>query len=223
MGTERRHDECGHRTAAQAGGSAWNGGAYRKCWAWAGEGRNPPSARAARLARKDWLGAVASAQPPESVRTKPESLIGLTLADVLRRGRTAIQSSKEFVPEANESLAETMCRATGLSMGELRAALLRPGQRAPGLNTYRYSLLSGLVWPQRSSDVRRACDPQTQSLQAPALQNHKCRKRARTPLTTKSRRQNGIVRMPLFALSMVRAIQSTPYFAPCGLIVRTIS
>ena len=30
-----------------------------------------------------------------------------------------------FVPEGNESLAETMARACGWSMGELRAALMR--------------------------------------------------------------------------------------------------
>jgi hypothetical protein len=39
-------------------------------------------------------------------------------------------ASKGFVPEANESLAETMGRATGLNMRELRAALQR---RADGL------------------------------------------------------------------------------------------
>jgi hypothetical protein len=39
-------------------------------------------------------------------------------------------ASKGFVRETNESLAETMCRATGLSGAELRAALLR---RANGL------------------------------------------------------------------------------------------
>jgi len=39
-------------------------------------------------------------------------------------------ASRGFVRESNESLAETMSRATGLSMGELRAALLR---RAAGL------------------------------------------------------------------------------------------
>jgi hypothetical protein len=39
-------------------------------------------------------------------------------------------ASNGFVRESNECLAETMCRATGMSMGDLRAALLR---RANGL------------------------------------------------------------------------------------------